>query len=258
MSSEKKTPTDRELLAEARDVIGHLWTCRRCGEGPTCDELDEPIARIDAALATPDPRDAEIASLREQIARLTREHESAEEAACMYSERSGGFARKLDAADEKIATLTKERDEARAAGAWHLHSAAGPMRLIEAERDRDALRERVVVLEAGLRSANAHLDAWAQEDSTENEVTAVQRARDAVFTTLFDASNRTLAEHDARVREEGRRAGLKEAANIALAEKMPESFGVLTDATDAAADIMAKTIADAILALAAPAKGGAK
>jgi flagellar biosynthesis/type III secretory pathway protein FliH len=64
------------------------------------------------------------------------------------------------------------------------------------------------------------------------------------------------AEHDARVREEGRRAGLEEAAQIALAEQMPESFGVLTDATDAAADTMAKAIANAIRVLAA--KGGAK
>jgi hypothetical protein len=229
MTDEKKTPTDRELLAEARDAIraaigygiipAATWaeSLNRIGARDRLaklrDDGDALAARIDAALATPDPRD-------EEIARLTRERDEAREQAARLSDGREWPAGHdfgacgptcvcdcakchtgvecicpLDAGNlwEQIATLTGELAEARAAGVHHSRYGDRQQDLLaEAERDRDALRERVAVLTIALCDVGEYVrseaDSWRGSD-----VTAVAK----MVAAALDGST-TLAKHDAK------------------------------------------------------------
>jgi hypothetical protein len=115
---------------------------------------------------------------------------------------------------------------------------------MDATNNAGALRERVAALADALEGA---LDRLEEALDYSGEGTPKERRDDEWLPKWHAALAGTatvVAEHDARVRA----AALEEAAQIALAEKMPDSFGVLTDATDAADDTMARTIANAIRA----------
>jgi chromosome segregation ATPase len=178
MTDEKKTPTD--LLREVRDIIQ--------GEGGVADlfndRYEDTLDAIDAALATPDPRD-------EEIARLTRERDEFEGA--------------LKAANERAAILVTQRDEARAGSAETVKKFAVKVAaLLVAEderdfarRDRDALREQVATLEAALYQIRATVvRAPRVDEQTDGPVTQYFREIEGDVRAAL-AGSTTLAEHDA-------------------------------------------------------------